>query len=68
VRLLQVQSSWTITKVSDSLVEINYKAWIDPSGNVPAFIFNRELIANTEADLNSLKKIIDNASLDQYSY
>lgn len=68
VRVLEVESSWTIKKVSNSLVEINYKTWIDPSGYVPAFIFNGELIDSTETDLKKLQVIIDNASLEQYSY
>jgi len=68
VRLLNVESSWTIKKMSNSLVEVNYKTWIDPSGNVPAFIFNSELINSTRADLKKLQAIIENASLEQYSY
>ncbi|GLS89514.1 hypothetical protein GCM10007916_05810 [Psychromonas marina] len=68
VRLSDVESSWTIRKISNSLVEINYKTWIDPSGNVPAFIFNSELIDSTESDLLKLQAIIDNASMDQFSY
>lgn len=68
VRLLNVESSWVISKISDSLVEVNYKTWIDPEGMVPAFIFNSELIDSTEIDLEKLQTIIDNASLSQYSY
>lgn len=68
VRLLNVESSWTITKISNSLVEVNYKTWIDPEGMVPAFIFNSELINASKNDLKKLQSIIDNASLDQYSY
>ncbi len=68
LRLLQVESSWTIKEISESLVEISYKTWIDPSGNVPAFIFNSELISNTKDSLNKLQKIIKNSSLGQYSY
>ncbi|TEW56545.1 hypothetical protein E2R68_00470 [Psychromonas sp. RZ22] len=68
VRLVQVESRWTIQKISNSIVEVNYKTWLDPNGYVPAFIFNRELIAGTEADLNKLQTIIDNASLDTYAY
>lgn len=67
-RLLHVESSWTITEISDSLVEINYKTWLDPSGNVPAFIFNSALINNAKISLGKLKIIIENASLQQYSY
>lgn len=68
VRLSQVESSWRISKVTDSLVEIHYKAWMNPAGNVPAFIFNSELIDSTKADLQKLQAIIDNASMEQFSY
>lgn len=67
VRLSKMQSSWTIKTLSDSLVEINYKTWLDPSGNVPAFIFNSELIDNTKISLEKLQKIIENAKLEQYT-
>jgi hypothetical protein len=68
VRLSQVKSSWTIKEISTSLVEINYKTWLDPSGNVPAFIFNSELIDNAEISLKKLQIIIENSLLEQYSY
>ncbi|PKG38319.1 hypothetical protein [Psychromonas sp. Urea-02u-13] len=68
LRLSQLESSWKITKISDSLVEVNYKAWLDPAGIVPAFIFNSELIDGTKADFIKLQAIINDASLDQYSY
>lgn len=68
LRLSQLQSSWKITKISDSLVEVNYKAWLDPAGIVPAFIFNSELIEGTKADFTKLQTIINDASLEQYRY
>lgn len=68
VRVSQVESSWVIKKRSDSLVEVNYKTWIDPAGNVPAFIFNNELVDSTERDLKKLNAIINDASLEQFSY
>jgi uncharacterized membrane protein len=67
-RLLHVESSWRIKTITNSLVEVNYKTWIDPGGAVPAFIFNRELIDSTAVDLKKLQTLIENASLDQYSY
>ncbi len=68
VRILDVRSSWTITETSSSMVEINYKAWLDPSGNVPVFIFNSALIDNAKISLKQLQIIIENASLAQYWY
>ena len=68
LRLKHLESSWEIRQVSDSLVEVNYKTWIDPAGAVPAFIFNSELINNTKVDFKKLQAIIENASLAQYAY
>ena len=68
LRLQHVQSSWTITELSDSLVEVSYKTWLDPGGVVPAFIFNSELIDSTKVDLKKLQQIIETSSLEQYSY
>ena len=68
VRLFEVESFWIIKKISDSVVEVNYKTWLDPAGHVPAFIFNRELLKSTETDLGKLKVLIDNSSLADFSY
>lgn len=68
VRISRIESSWMIRKKSDALVEVSYKTWIDPAGNVPAFIFNRELINNTKTDLIKLQTIIDSAVLSDYPY
>ena len=67
-RISNVESHWVITKVSDTLVKVNYKAWLDPTGNVPSFIFNRELINNTKVDFKKLQLVIDSTSLDQFYY
>tara|TARA_R110001583_G_C5666121_1_gene410178 strand:+ start:1869 stop:2507 length:639 start_codon:yes stop_codon:yes gene_type:complete len=68
LRLIHAQSSWRLKEITDSLVEVNYKTWIDPAGYVPAFFFNNELIKTTKVDLKKLRVIIENASLSQYSY
>ena len=68
VRISEVESSWVISKKSNSEVEVSYKTWIDPGGNVPAFIFNHELIASTKADFKKLQFIIDKAVVSDYSY
>lgn len=68
VRISEVESSWVISKKSKSEVEVSYKTWIDPGGNVPAFIFNYELIASTKADFKKLQLIIDKAVLSDYAY
>jgi len=68
LRLSQVESSWTIKDLPDSSVEITYKTWMNPSGNVPAFIFNSQLLDTTKVSLKKLQTIIENASLAQYYY
>lgn len=68
VRLQHIESSWKITKISDTLVKVHYKAWLDPEGVVPAFLFNSKLIDSTEVDLKKLQIMINNASIEQYSY
>lgn len=68
LRLLQVESSWTISELADSRVEIHYKTWLNPSGNVPAFIFNSALMNNAKTSLEKLQLIIEQSSLAQYPY
>lgn len=68
LRLPQVASNWIIKKVSPSLVEVNYKTWLDPKGNIPAFIFNNELIDSAKVDFKKLQTIIDSTFLDQFTY
>lgn len=68
LRLVNMQSSWEISKINAGLVKVNYKTWLDPGGHVPAFIYNRELVTNTGGDMERLQTIINNASMQQYSY
>ncbi|NRA62605.1 MAG: hypothetical protein HRU25_17235 [Psychrobium sp.] len=68
VRLTQLKSSWNVRTISENLVEINYKTWLDPSGNVPAFIFNNELIGTSTTALKKLQQIIEKATLGDYDY
>ena len=68
LRLPQVVSSWVIKKVSDGLVEVKYKTWLDPNGNIPAFIFNSELNDSTKIDFKKLQAIIENTSINDFSY
>lgn len=68
LRLPQVVSSWSIKNVSDGLVEVKYKTWLDPKGNIPAFIFNSELIDSTKIDFKKLQTIIESTSLEYFSY
>lgn len=68
LRLTQMQSSWQLTQIDDQLVKVNYKIWLDPQGHVPAFIYNRELKANTLTDMKKLQTVINQASIQDYPY
>lgn len=68
LRIADVESHWVIEEVSESLVKVSYKTWLDPEGNIPSFVFNSELIDGTKNDFNRLKKIIESASLNDFAY
>jgi len=68
LRVSQLESSWIIKDLPDSSVEVTYKTWMDPSGNVPAFIFNSQLLDTTKVSFKKLQVIIEKASLTQYYY
>ena len=68
LRLPQVKSHWEIKQVNASLVEVNYQTWLDPEGNIPAFIFNNELMQSTQLDFMKLQTIIESSSLSNFAY
>jgi len=68
LRLPQVKSHWEIKQVSASLVEVNYQTWLNPEGNIPAFIFNNELMQSTQLDFMKLQTIIESSSLSDFAY
>jgi len=68
VRVDALRSSWRIENSSDSSVSINYRAWLEPQGNVPAFLFNQQLAGRTDKSLRKLLKMIQDSDLSQYSY
>ena len=68
LRLPDVVSSWRIKEIKQETVEINYKTWLDPGGNIPAFIFNHELIGSTKIDFKKLQTIIEHTSIKSFAY
>lgn len=62
------QSSWVITQINEELVQIRYKAWIDPAGYVPAIFFNALLNTTTRRSLTKLRALISKAKLEDYDY
>ncbi|WP_261842341.1 START domain-containing protein [Aliamphritea ceti] len=67
LRITASDSQWIITKLGED-TRIEYQAWTDPGGNVPAFVYNSLLIDTTQETLNKLKQIINARSLSDYSY
>jgi len=63
VRVKQLSSRWTITQVNSKEVEIQYQAWLDPQGYVPAFFFNNELKNSSTRSFQLLRKIIEETDL-----
>ncbi len=62
VRVEQLKSSWRIKQLANNTVEIDYQTWLDPTGYVPAYFFNQQLLTRTKSSLNKLQTIINDAS------
>ena len=62
VRVEHLKSSWRIKQLENNKIEIDYKTWLDPTGYVPAYFFNQQLLTRTKSSLNKLQKIINDAS------
>ena len=67
LRITASDSHWMITEHEEE-TRIEYQAWTDPGGNVPAFIYNSLLIETTQETLNKLRQILKSKSLTDYSY
>ncbi len=67
LRVTASDSQWIITKEKQK-TRVEYKAWTDPGGNVPAFIYNALLTDTAQETLNKLKQLIQTKSLADYSY
>ncbi len=68
VSITKAYSSWTITTLSSKLNQITYKAWLDPAGNIPAVVFNRQLIASTKRTLSQLQVLLDKTESKNNTY
>ncbi|MBN3563588.1 START domain-containing protein [Aliamphritea spongicola] len=67
LRVTASDSRWIITGKGDK-TRIEYEAWTDPGGNVPAFIYNALLTETTLETLSKLKQLLKTKSLADYSY
>jgi hypothetical protein len=67
VRVEHAQSNWQIQQLDNNLVKINYQAWVDPAGNVPATFFNLSLVNSTRQSMQALQQILQsNEQSDSY--
>lgn len=62
VRISQLSSHWQITQIDDTSVNVQYSAWLDPAGNVPAYFFNQQLPTQTKRSMTLLKQLIEDNS------
>ncbi|WP_271271692.1 START domain-containing protein [Aliamphritea hakodatensis] len=67
LRITASDSRWIISDLGDQ-TRIDYEAWTDPGGNVPAFFYNALLTETTQESLSKLKQLLEIKSLADYSY
>jgi hypothetical protein len=68
VRVVRANAHWTITQTATNEVKVNYQAWLDPQGNVPAFLFNSKLLSSSAKSLQKLQHLIHQAQKEDYAY
>jgi len=61
VRVEHLKSSWRIKQLDNNNVEIDYQTWLDPTGYVPAYFFNQQLLTRTTRSLKKLQTLINDA-------
>ena len=68
VRVKHANARWTITQTATNAVRVNYQAWLDPQGKVPAFFFNSKLLSSSAKSLQKLQLLIHQARKEDYAY
>jgi len=68
VRVERANAHWTITQTTTNTVRVDYQAWLDPQGNVPAFFFNSKLLNSSAKSLQKLQHLIHQAQKEDYAY
>lgn len=68
VRVSQLTSNWSITQLNNGWTKVNYTAWLDPNGYVPAIFFNNALNQKTISSMKKLQLIIEKTTLSDYYY
>lgn len=61
VRIRKVDSSWTVTRLSDSEIEVRYQVHSEPGGNLPAWLVNRIIYEQPFATLRNLRERVKQA-------
>jgi len=68
VRVERATAHWTITQTAVNAVKVDYQAWLDPQGKVPAFFFNSKLLSSSAKSLQKLQYLIHQAQKEDYAY
>lgn len=58
VRIIDVETRWALTKLSATSIRIEYQAYANPSGNLPAWIANRATLGETLKSLQALRDVL----------
>lgn len=61
VRIRKVDSSWTVTRLSDDEIEVRYQVHSEPGGNLPAWLVNRIIYDQPFATLLNLREQVKQA-------
>ncbi len=68
LRVERAESSWVLSELEDGRTLIEYRAWLEPGGNVPALFFNWNLRASTAKTLQALAHTLALSKRDDFAY
>ena len=68
LRVERARSTWILTPLADGKTEIQYRAWLEPGGWVPAWFFNTQLRSNAAKTLTALRKELALSKREDYAY
>jgi len=68
VRVKHAYAHWEIQQVNNKEVNVNYTAWLNPQGNVPANFFNSKLSSSSRKSLQKLQHLIHSARHEDFVY
>jgi len=68
VRIKQFHSVYTLTKLTNGLVKIDYELYADPGGDIPTWLINANIIIGPYNSTAAMNKQIPNYQLTTYSF